>query len=117
MRRAEYPVCNFFLFCICIAKRYMREPIQLGIPSPCGENWEHMQPAEKARHCDRCCKTVVDFTEMSDEAIIRYVSERPGNICGRLMPDQLGRKLAPAPVQRNGWSGWQWVIAGLVMVG
>jgi len=76
-----------------------------------------MQPAEKGRHCEHCCKTVVDFTEMSDEAIIRYVTERPGNICGRLMPDQLGRKLAPAPVQRNGWSGWRWVIAGLVMVG
>lgn len=76
-----------------------------------------MQPAERGRHCERCCKTVVDFTEMSDEAIIRYVTERPANICGRLMPDQLGRKLAPAPVQRNGWSGWRWVIAGLVMVG
>jgi hypothetical protein len=95
----------------------MREPIQLGIPSPCGEDWDRMQPAEKGRHCERCCKTVVDFTEMSDEAIIRYVTERPGNICGRLMPDQLGRKLAPAPVQRNGWSGWRWLIAGLVMVG
>ncbi len=75
-----------------------------------------MQPAEKGRHCEHCCKTVVDFTEMSDEAIIRYVTERPGNICGRLMPDQLGRELAPAPVQRNGWSGWRWMLAGLVMV-
>jgi hypothetical protein len=95
----------------------MRESIQLGIPSPCGEDWNGMQPAEKGRHCEHCCKTVVDFTEMSDEAIIRYVTERPGNICGRLMPDQLGRKLAPAPVQRNGWSGWRWLLAGLVMVG
>jgi hypothetical protein len=76
-----------------------------------------MQPAEKGRHCEHCCKTVVDFTEMSDEEIIRYVTERPFGICGRLMPDQLGRKLAPAPVQRNGWSGWRWVLAGLVMVG
>ena len=82
-----------------------------------------MQPAEKGRHCAHCCKTVVDFTEMSDEEIIRYVTKgpstgtpRPSNICGRLMPDQLGRKLAPAPVQRNGWSGWRWVLAGLVMV-
>lgn len=75
-----------------------------------------MQPTEKGRHCEHCCKTVVDFTEVSDEAIIRYVTERPSGICGRLMPDQLGRKLAPTPVQRNGWSGWRWVIAGLVMV-
>jgi hypothetical protein len=76
-----------------------------------------MQPVERGRHCEHCCKTVVDFTEMSDEEIVRYVMERPSGICGRLMPDQLGRKLAPAPVQRNGWSGWRWVLAGLVMVG
>lgn len=76
-----------------------------------------MQPTENGRHCAHCCKTVVDFTEMSDEAIISYVTERPSGICGRLMPDQLGRKLTPTPVQRNGWSGWRWMIAGLVMVG
>jgi hypothetical protein len=76
-----------------------------------------MQPTEKGRHCEHCCKTVVDFTEMSDEQILRYVTERPSGICGRLMPDQLGRKLAPMPVQRNGWSGWRWMIAGLVMLG
>jgi hypothetical protein len=95
----------------------MKESIQLQIPTPCGEDWEHMQPMEKGRHCAHCCKTVVDFTEMSDEAILRYVTELPSGICGRLMPDQLGRKLAPTPVQRNGWSGWRWMIAGLVMVG
>ncbi|HEV3323985.1 MAG TPA: T9SS type A sorting domain-containing protein [Puia sp.] len=94
----------------------MKESLQLRIPTPCGEDWEHMQPAEKGRHCEHCCKTVVDFTEMSDEEIIRYVTERPSGVCGRLMPDQLGRELTPAAVQRNGWSGWRWVLAGLVMV-
>lgn len=95
----------------------MRTSIQLQIPTPCGENWENMQLAERGRHCQHCCKTVVDFTMMSDEEIIRHLTKAPGaNVCGRLMPDQLGRKLAPAAVQRNGWSGWHWVVASVLML-
>ena len=70
-----------------------------------------MQPAEKGRHCQSCCKTVVDFTEMSDAEIIRHLSQAGPHVCGRLMPDQLNRALMPAPVQKNGRSGWAWVLA------
>jgi hypothetical protein len=75
-----------------------------------------MQPAEKGRHCQSCCKTVVDFTEMSDAEIIRHLSQAGPHVCGRLMPDQLNRALMPAPVQKNGRSGWAWVLASLLMV-
>jgi len=75
-----------------------------------------MQPAEKGRHCQSCCKTVVDFTEMSDAEIIRHLSQAGPHVCGRLMPDQLNRTLMPAPVQKDGRSGWAWVLASLLMV-
>jgi hypothetical protein len=75
-----------------------------------------MQPAEKGRHCQSCWKTVVDFTEMSDAQIIRHLSQAGPHVCGRLMPDQLNRTLLPAPVQKNGRSGWAWVLASLLMV-
>jgi hypothetical protein len=74
-----------------------------------------MQPTEKGRHCESCCKTVVDFTAMSDTEIISYLSKAGPHVCGRLMPDQLGRRLAPAPVQKNGRSGWAWVLAALML--
>jgi hypothetical protein len=32
------------------------------------------------------------------------------------MPDQLNRTLMPAPVQKNGRSGWAWVLASLLML-
>jgi hypothetical protein len=75
-----------------------------------------MQPTEKGRHCQSCCKTVVDFTEMSDAEIIRHLSQAGQHVCGRLMPDQLNRTLMPAPVQKNGRSGWAWVLASLLML-
>jgi hypothetical protein len=75
-----------------------------------------MQPTEKGRHCQSCCKTVVDFTGMSDAEIIRHLSQAGPHVCGRLMPDQLNRTLAPAPVQKNGRSGWAWVLASLLML-
>ena len=86
------------------------------IPAPCGEDWARMQPTEKGRHCQSCCKTVVDFTEMSDAEIIRHLSQAGPHVCGRLMPDQLNRTLVPAPVQKNGRSGWAWVLASLLML-
>jgi hypothetical protein len=94
----------------------MKESLQLRIPTPCGEDWTRMQPAEKGRHCQSCCKTVIDFTEMSDAEIIRHLSQAGPHVCGRLMPDQLNRTLVPAPVQKNGRSGWAWVLASLLML-
>jgi hypothetical protein len=75
-----------------------------------------MQPAEKGRHCQSCCKTVVDFTEMSDAEIIRHLSQAGPHVCGRLMPDQLNRALVPAPAQKNGPTGWAWALASLLML-
>ena len=94
----------------------MKESLQLRIPAPCGEDWARMQPTEKGRHCQSCCKTVVDFTEMSDAEIIRHLSQAGPHVCGRLMPDQLNRTLVPAPVQKNGRSGWAWVLASALML-
>jgi hypothetical protein len=92
--------------------------LRLNIPVPCREDWGQMTPVERGRHCQQCCKTVVDFTEMSDAEVLRYLSENVGaKVCGRLMPDQLGRRLAPAPVQRNGWKGWNLVMAGALVLG
>lgn len=96
----------------------MNKKLRLSIPIPCGEDWDQMKPVERGRHCQQCCKTVVDFTGMSDAEILRYISENVGaKVCGRLMPDQLGRQLAPAPVQRNGWKGWNLVLASALVLG
>ena len=95
----------------------MSKSIQLRVPAPCQERWTDMQPTEKGRHCPSCCKTVVDFTAMSDPDIIRYLAQAGANVCGRLAPDQVNRPLLPlAPPQRNGWSGWRFLLAGALVI-
>ncbi|MBN9381162.1 MAG: T9SS type A sorting domain-containing protein [Chitinophagaceae bacterium] len=94
----------------------MPKPIQLHIPTPCHEKWEKMLPTEDGRHCAVCEKTVVDLTGMSDMEIIRYMTRAGSNVCGRLLPSQINRRLVPmSPVQRNGGKRWQLLLAGLML--
>ncbi len=66
----------------------MQSRIQL--PKPCNESWDNMQPQGNGRHCDQCCKTVVDFTHWNNEAILIYLTEHQDQqVCGRFRKDQL----------------------------
>lgn len=73
----------------------MGKAVQLTIPRACHENWHTMTTAERGRHCMRCNKTVVDFTNMSDREILHHIAKLGGSsVCGRLHPDQLHRNIA-----------------------
>ncbi|MBO9593664.1 MAG: hypothetical protein J7599_12220 [Niabella sp.] len=64
--------------------------MNISIPDPCHENWENMQPEEKGRFCNACCKTVIDFTGMSPAAISAYLkAHQSQRVCGRFMTHQL----------------------------
>ncbi|WP_222165457.1 hypothetical protein [Edaphocola aurantiacus] len=64
----------------------------LSISEPCTAPWDSMTPCQQGRYCGQCQKTVIDFSDMSDAAIARVVSQQQ-NICGRFMTDQLDRPL------------------------
>ncbi len=64
--------------------------IEFSIPKPCHEDWNKMSPRERGRFCDKCAKTVLDFTSKNDEEIQEYVTEHQGEkLCGRFRNDQL----------------------------
>jgi CarboxypepD_reg-like domain len=67
--------------------------LMLSIPNPCSENWNNMTPQEKGRFCDTCQKCVVDFTAMTDAAVLDYFNKNNGKICGRFDKRQLDRVL------------------------
>ncbi|WP_129019510.1 hypothetical protein [Edaphocola flava] len=69
---------------------------QLHIAEPCHEDWHAMIPNERGRHCDHCCKTVIDFTSWEAEDILQYLRQHT-NACGRLRKEQL-----IVPVQQSG---------------
>lgn len=59
----------------------------ISIPKPCSESWQQMTPAGSGRHCQSCCKTVTDFTGMSNKQIIDYLSNT-NHVCGRFNEQQ-----------------------------
>lgn len=45
----------------------------ISIPKPCHEDWSKMTPSEKGRFCQSCSKSVIDFTQMSQQSIETYL--------------------------------------------
>lgn len=60
------------------------------IPEPCHENWGTMTPNEQGRHCNKCSKTVIDFTAWEPQEIIYYLKiHQSENLCGRFRNEQV----------------------------
>lgn len=73
----------------------MGQTVQLTIPKACHEDWHTMTADQKGRFCKSCCKSVVDFTNMSDRAILHHIANAGGSrVCGRLHTDQLHRSMS-----------------------
>jgi hypothetical protein len=71
----------------------MKKQTYLHIADPCHENWNNMSAAEQGRYCKSCCKTVTDFSMMTDKEILEVLSKTGENSCGRFNKDQLKRPL------------------------
>jgi hypothetical protein len=92
----------------------MTKELQLGIPTPCTENWSRMSPGANGRFCSSCQKTVLDFTAMEDKEIIQWFTNHQGSTCGRFRPDQLNRPIAIPPEKKSRWRYWHYLVAGLL---
>lgn len=79
----------------------MQQNIQLSIPQPCHENWDKMSREQQGRFCNACATTVVDFTSMTDEALLNFFkNKQSGDYCGRVLNIQLNRNLQ-MPISRK----------------
>lgn len=59
------------------------------IENPCTESWENMHPISGGRFCDLCNKKVLDLTNLSDAEILQILENSHGQICGRVLKNQL----------------------------
>jgi hypothetical protein len=84
--------------------------ISISIPKPCHENWDVMRPEAYGRYCGSCEKTVIDFSNMSDRALVQFFKQPTGLLCGRFMPDQLDRVIE-VPRKRIPWLRYFFTIA------
>jgi len=71
----------------------MKKQTYIYIQEPCHENWSNMTTEEQGRFCHSCSKTVTDFSNMSDTAILKFLSNASGSTCGRFASDQLNREI------------------------
>lgn len=71
----------------------MNPQLQIQIPEPCHQPWQDMSMvSQNTRHCNTCDKVITDFTAMSDEELIHYLTTHK-NVCGRFSNNQLNRQL------------------------
>jgi hypothetical protein len=82
------------------------QPIQkITIPEACHQQWQQMTAVDNGRHCQQCCKTVTDFTVMSNIEILNYLSAHK-DVCGRFDKERLGAlnmELTQQSKTRFGW--------------
>jgi TonB family protein len=79
--------------------------MKIKISEPCHENWQKMNQNDKGRHCEKCSKTVIDFTTKSRGEIMIYLLENPNEkTCGRLFRNQFEFKEEDIPVLLNALS-------------
>jgi hypothetical protein len=80
---------------------------KLAINKPCEENWLDMTTNEQGKYCAQCCKTVIDFSILSDDEIVKVLNNSSAELCGRLSPQQLNREIhnsaKTTPVTYNWW--------------
>ena len=74
------------------------EPRYFHIAKPCNQSWDAMSLEKNGRHCGKCDKTIIDFSALSDEALLKFFNHNPAVHCGRFHHEQLDRLLtAPTP--------------------
>lgn len=76
-------------------------PSYLSIPKPCEQAWDDMTTEETGRLCNSCNKTVIDFTNLSDEEVLATIRKSTTKICGRFHASQLDRLLYPQKRHQN----------------
>ncbi|KAA5546967.1 hypothetical protein FYK55_00665 [Roseiconus nitratireducens] len=59
-------------------------PYRIQIASPCAVDWDSMSGDERVRHCSACSRRVYNLSEMNTKQVVSLISERDGDVCGRL---------------------------------
>ena len=63
---------------------------EYNVNEPCKKSWLKMKPNDKGRYCGSCCKTVVDFSRMTENEIMKYLNlHRAEKTCGHFFTAQL----------------------------
>lgn len=93
-----------------------RKSYILKIENPCSQDWTLMTANEAGRFCSHCSKTIVDFTNLSDQQIIEYITLNSGKLCGRLTSQQNNRTFVSSEQRGKNLTFYKF-ISGLLLFG
>lgn len=94
-----------------LKNRLMKKTITLSVPQPCQESWDQFNVTTAGRHCDKCATTVWDFSQMTEQELMDFLTHRKHKVCGRFRQDQL----ASYPVSSTSKHiGFPWLKAGIL---
>lgn len=86
----------------------------IAVKNPCTQSRGKMQEAKSGRYCTHCCKTVVDFTKMTNEAIIKHLSDH-NRVCGRFGSQQFNGLHQNLNCKKTGFLNWKsWALAAIL---
>lgn len=84
----------------------------------CDEDWNKMPTVDAGRHCSSCSKTVVNFSNLSDEQVIAFYSKK-GNAkeCGNFRIGQLEyiNQTLARPVKKQKFSFFKPFLASVLL--
>lgn len=72
----------------------IKKHYSVSVDNPCMQEWSSMEQSDKGKYCLHCAKSVIDFTQLSDQQAMQEIERSAGNLCGRFRPDQLNRSLS-----------------------
>jgi hypothetical protein len=88
----------------------------LHIDKPCTEGWDKMTPASQGRFCGSCQKTVFDFTNATDNDIIKHIEKMKGNMfCGQFEEGQLNRWMEKTSLETSNPSLYKYLLSFLLL--
>jgi hypothetical protein len=92
----------------------MEKQLLLSVPSPCVEKWSGFTSSSDGRVCATCCKVVVDFTNMSENEVVNFITQKTGKVCGRFRTEQL-KPYSQSPTA-NIQPGWHLLRASMLIL-
>ncbi len=92
-----------------------RQSYILKIDKPCEQEWTSMTKTGIGKFCSHCSKTVIDFTQLTDNETLQIIEQNSGKLCGRLTQEQLNRAIQLYQPTNN--SRIYKILAGLLLVG
>jgi len=90
---------------------------EISIAKPCNENWESMSSTDQGKFCSNCQKQVLDFSGLSDAAVVELINKSNGRICGRLNNSQLNRTVSGNQDEVKSVPFYSKIAAGFLMLG